>query len=183
MKKEQLKRIIKNQMKELGFQYSAGKYFCYLDDSYVVGLWLEAHPYCKGFFINYGVVYLPDEDKIPFRGWCDWEDSFLFSKTPNMKIQFDLLDDYNANQNHSVLSDYIEFEEWNDEVLSKQISENFDRRFFKVFDKEYVINLYRNNWVLFRMIPYKTVKKIASLAELNYDEVVHFRDYGGTKPK
>ena len=53
---------------------------------------------------------------------------------------------------------------------------NMEKRFQLLYNKEYILDEYRRNWVYFRMIPYDTVHKIVKLAELNIDEVIRFRD-------
>jgi len=56
------------------------------------------------------------------------------------------------------------------------VDENIKKRLVKVYDKEFILEEYRNNWILFRRISYDTVKKICRLAGLDYDEVVRIRD-------
>ena len=41
---------------------------------------MDHYPFCKGYFIDYGVIYLPDEEKLLFWGWCDWSASFLLTE-------------------------------------------------------------------------------------------------------
>jgi hypothetical protein len=51
-----------------------------------------------------------------------------------------------------------------------------EKRFKLLYNKDYVLEQYRNDSVLFRMIPYDTVYKIARLAGLDIAEVLRLRD-------
>ena len=53
---------------------------------------------------------------------------------------------------------------------------NFEKCVRPVFDKERVLDHYRNNWIRFRRIPYDTVRKISRLAGLDAEKVIEIRD-------
>lgn len=175
MTKSDVKQILKRCMKEQNFSVQNGRYYKIVEDNYLVGVWLDHSPYGEMYNIYYGVIFLPDETKMPFKGWCDWEDCFWFTKNPKDDISKYPLNRIDCTLPEGV--DYrVEYAIWSEESFEKQLRENLQNRLSRVMDKHNVLELYKSNWSLFRGIPYETVEKIAGLLELDYDTIIRFRD-------
>ena len=70
------------------------------------------------------------------------------------------------------LVDYFEYDVRTPEDFERQFDCNMAERFERVLDEQFILNRFREDWVLFRMIPVETVKKIAKLAGLDFDTVM-----------
>ena len=70
MEKKMFQKIVKDRLKIEGFKIKGNNSYKLLGKDYLIGVMLDHNPYCRGYFIEYGVVYLPDESKFPFQGFC-----------------------------------------------------------------------------------------------------------------
>ena len=185
MEKKEFQKLFKDYMKSKGFTIKGSRTYKFLDDNYLVGVRLDHHPFTRGYFIEYGVRYFPDNNKNPFdRG--DWSFCFWFTANPGDDLNKYDLGDLDKNCDRTKVVDWFEYDELTEEDFLKQMDINMEKRFASVYDKEFVLNLYRNDWIYFRLIPYDTVRKICSMIGLDAEEVILFRDgyttkQGGTK--
>lgn len=163
MDKKELQKVFKSTMKDLGYTVRGTKSYRYITDDYIVVVMLDHNPYSKSYFVEYGVIFEPDERYFPIGRWLDWDSRFKFSSDHDI-----------ANTTNYV--DYYEYESGTIENFEQELIHNFNDRVTPVCNKEYVLDFYRKDWILFRMIPYETVHKIARLAGLNGDEVIQIRD-------
>ena len=175
MEKSEFQKLFREKARELGFQVTGNRASKALDDEYLVGLWLEHNSYTKAYCIGYGAIYLPDDKKMPFRGCCDWSNHFLFTTSIS-----DDLDNYPIEDLHQrygrVITTFFDYSTRTAQDFERCWEINIKRRLFAVYDKSRVLDYYRNNWALFRGVPLDTVKKISKLAELDYKEVIEFRN-------
>lgn len=169
MEKKSFQDLFKKEMKALGFR-SRGKY-CYkfLSDDYLVGVWLDHCPYAKAYYIEYGVIYEPDEKRLPFAGLCDWSSRFIFTVNPNDDLAYFPIENSNYKINRSILVDWFEYEVRTSAEFEKQFAVNCQKKLIPLYDRAYVLNEYRANNTLFRMVPLETAYKIGRLVGL--DEV------------
>lgn len=93
----------------------------------------------------------------------DWSDKFLFPAQPQ-------------SNSYSGAVDWFDYTQRSAEDFSQVMDDNVAARLNRLYDKEYILDQYRNNWILFRRIPLDTVMKICRLAGLDYDEAVRVRD-------
>ena len=75
-----------------------------------------------------------------------------------------------------VLIDYFEYSVRTENDFKYSMNINMEKRFKLLYNKDYVLEQYRNDGVLFRKIPYDTIYKIARLAGLDIVEVLRLRD-------
>lgn len=177
MTKDDVKQLLRRKMKRENFHARNGRYFKKLDDTYLIGVWLDHHPFCEAYYIEYGAVYLPDSIKMPFKGWCDWDFRFVFPNESDDHLHSYPIEDLNVDG----LIDYFDYSIGTPEMLSESLDQNIARRLSLLYNKEYVLNLYRNNWILFRMVSYDTVDKICRLAGLDRNKVYEIRDSNVTQ--
>lgn len=178
MEKKEIQMIIKRYFKEIGFRFKGTNGYNILDNDYLIGIWLEHHPYCKAYFINFGVVYLPDEYKMPFKGWCDWDNSFLFTKSRNKKLK-----DYNINNldcyDEKALVNYIEYEQYDEIEVLEQINLNIKNRMKVLYEKEFVLKYYSDNLETFASLPDYTIEKLIKLYDYDKKKINDFRKKWG----
>ena len=142
MEKKEAYKIVKNKFKILGYTGKGNVYYKILDDNYIVGVWIDHDPYSKGFFIEYGVLYLFDEDNLAFNGYVDWEDRFLFTEDSD-----DTLDKYQIRDIEFIedgLTECFQYNERTSESLINQLETNIREKLALLNDKEYVLKFYHS---------------------------------------
>ena len=176
MEKKEFQQIFKSYMKGLGFKTKRNRCYKYLDDDYLIAVWLDHYPFDKAYYVCYGAVYMPDEYMLPHTDLGDWESRFEFTTDPNDDLNsYDIVyskDRYSRKE----LVEYFEYDIRTEDDFIRSMDINMREKFSFLYDKEYVINLYRENWILFRMIPYEIVRKIATLCGYDPEEVIKIRD-------
>lgn len=178
MEKNEFQKILKQYFKKKGFQFKGNNGHRIWNGEYLVGVCLEHHSYCKAYSITYGVVYLPDNNKIPFSGWFDWSDQFLFTKQSGdnlEKYSIEKMDGYDETN----LVDYFEYELRDPEELLNQIESNVNRKMELVFDKTFVFNYYSDNLHVLARLPACTIEKLLSLYEFDRREISRLRKQWG----
>lgn len=172
MEKKEFQCLFKKEMKELGFQIRGNYSYKFQEADYLIGVWLDHHPYAQAYFIEYGVIFNPDEDRLPFTGWCDWDARFLFTADPDTDLACYPIENLSCNFERNVIIDWFEYETRTRTNFENQLAVNIEKRVLPLVDKEFVLDEYRKNWTLFRTVPYKTAYKIAQLAELDIEEII-----------
>lgn len=178
MDKTNFQKIVKKYFIEKGFQFKGTKGYKMIDNTYLIGVCLEHHSYCKAYRIDYGVVYLPDEKKVPFSGWYDWHDEFLFTQKPGEDLEqyaIGNIDDYDESN----LVDYFEYESRDKQELLEQLEINENRKMELIMDKEFVLSHYSNNLNVFARLPDCTIEKLIRLWEFDVSEISRLRKQWG----
>lgn len=175
MEKEMFRKLFQEYMKKLGFRAKGNICYQYLDDDYLVVVFLDHSPYGREYCVGYGPVYEADSTKNAASTKTDRCEYFYFTSDQAADLAQYPLDDLQSSFGGKLTTwfDYSERSE-NDFVYS--MDENIKKRLIKLYDKEFVLEQYRNDWVLFRKIPYDTVRKICRLAGLDAEQVIRFRD-------
>lgn len=175
MEKSEAKHIIKSCLSPLGFQSRGNFYYKLISPDYAVGVWLDKNPYQNSYFVEYGVLFFPEKSNKPFAAGCDWRSDFFFTKEPADDLTRHLLT-HHAPYKNPALTQHLFYNEKTPEALAKEVNFNIQQRLLPVYNKEYVLQLYRDNWIYFRMISYESGQKICALAELDWEDVKKFRD-------
>ena len=174
MDKKEFRNLFKAYMKEKGFKVRGRYAYQFVDDQYIIGVSLDHHPFTKGYILEYGAIYEPVDvqHSIAF----DFRSFFLFTTDPNEDLNKYPIENLKCRVDYNVLTDYFEYDFRTDEDFKHSMDINIEKRLHLLYNKEYILDLYRKDWIYFRMIPYDTVHKIVKLAGLNIDEVIRFRD-------
>ena len=148
-----------------------------VDHDYRISLWLDHHPFVRAYFIGYSVRYEPRADEKPSQ-LCvgDWDGYCAFCVDHNDDLAQYPIDHLDRPIDRTKLLDYYRYEECTEEEFWHAMDLNYERCIRQLFDKRLVLDFYRNDWILFRTIPYDTVRKIARLAGLDAEKVIEIRD-------
>lgn len=173
MEKKEVRKLFRSKMKKLGFSVNAGYYFKILDEDYLISMYLDASPYGGRYYVEYSVLYLPDDERMPYEGFCDWHSRFVFTKDPTDDLSKYSIESLKKMDENVV--DYFDYELWDLEHLDRALDENIERKFSKLYDKEYVLDLYREDLQLFVVRPEKTMRKLMSRGGFDENEVWRLR--------
>lgn len=174
MEKKEFQKIVKDKMKKLGFQSRRNNYYKIVDDDYLIGVSLDHHPFCKGYFVEFGVIYLPDEEKLPFDGWYDWNAWFVFTKVPEDDLRKYHIENLDVDDDDLV--DYFEYDIRSMEELNRELDANIEKRLSLIYDKQYVLKYYREHMRgSFMCLPLATINKLSSLGDYDRKEVYRIR--------
>lgn len=174
MEKKEVQRMMRDKMKALGFQAKGNSYYKIVDNDYLIGVYLDHHPFCKGYFFEAGAVYLPDEGKMPFDGCFDYDERFVFTKTPEEDLNSYDLEGWDDSTSDELL-DYFEYGQRSKEELDKQLDINIQRRLNKFYDKEYIFNQFRDDLMLLVDLPEATVNKIVQRGNFDEEKIYELR--------
>ncbi len=177
MEKKEVQKIVKEKLKSIGFTVKGNVCHKIIDDDYLVGVWLDHDPYSKGYFIEYGAVYLPDEDKIPFNGFCDWDDRFLFTQEPGADLEKYPIQEIEYDEDE--ITECFDYIERTSEDLTNQLEINIQKKLALLDDKEYVLKYYLNNLDLLARLPENTLKKLLGLYCYDRAEINRLRSQWG----
>ncbi|MDO5576217.1 MAG: hypothetical protein Q4F84_03995 [Fibrobacter sp.] len=176
MKKKDVQKLVKDKMQQLGFtsiKTSKNAHYKIFNNNYLVGIHLEHHPYCKGYFIDCGVIYLYDEQKEKFTG-CnfDYGKGFLFTKESE-----DNLKNYNLeDRQDDNLTDYFEYDIRSQEEFEEALDTNLKFYLGKFYNQQYLLNLFSNDLSLFRAISDDFANKMLYLTGVDKVIVDKIRD-------
>ena len=183
MEKKEVQKFIKNKMKKLGFRSRGNGLYKILDDSYLIGIYMDHHPYCKGYFIEYGVIYLPDDEKMPFRGDFDWRGRFFFTTDPEDDLSKYHFDVEEADENFpEKIVDYFEYDVFTLAELDAQLDLNIKKLLPALLDKNFVLEFYKKELSAFTTLSTKTQIKLIKLGNYNLDMVNKERSRRGMGP-
>ena len=181
MKKSEFQKIVKNKLTELGFINNGINFHKIIDDDYLVGVCLDHNPYCKGYFIEFGVIYLPDEKKLPFDGFWDWDCTFLFTVDPCDDLKkYDLEELWSHNDS---LTECFEYDIRTPEDLEYQLDLNLQKRLSVLDDKTFVLEYYHKNLDELIRLPVATISKLLNHYEYDREQVNTLRKEAGCYTK
>lgn len=175
LEKTEFQKLFREYMKKLGFRSKGNICYRYLEHDYLIIVDLEHSSYNKAYGVDYGVVYEADTVEKSISPKTDWRGSFLFTADPEEDIARYPLEDMRIRYGRELTRWFIYSERTEEDFLCS-MDENVQKRLVKVYDKGFVLDQYRKNWVSFRRIPYETVRKICRLAGLDAEQVIRFRD-------
>lgn len=177
MEKKDFKRIVKEFFKAKGFQFKGNNGYKLISDDYLIGLSLDHSPYCKGYFVEYGVVFLPDENKFPFKGFYDWNDRFLFAKDLNEKLENFQMNEKQYDE--EILAECYEYYDRTAENLLKQLNINYELKVNALLDKEFVLKDYDKHLEVLARLPDYTIQKLLNLYGYDRREINRLRKQWG----
>ncbi len=175
MEKKELQKFVKSKLKPLGFRSHGNYIYKTISDNYRAGIYLDHHPFCKGYFIEYGGRYFLNTDgESPFFPPFDWEERFLFTIDPaeDLSKYIHEPDCRLVRAPGAKLVDYFEYDVRTLEDFERQFDCNMSELFEKVLDEQFILNKFREDWISLSILPAKTVEKITKLAGLDFDEVM-----------
>ncbi|MBQ3128700.1 MAG: hypothetical protein IJC13_06655 [Clostridia bacterium] len=183
MEKKEFQKIVRTRLKKEGFMVKGNYAHKILDDDYLIGVEMDHHPFCKGYFIYYGVIYLPDDIKFPpFKGFFDWRNRFDFTKDPKDDLNnYPLEEHINGfiDYDEDSLERYFEYDIRTGEDLAIQLDINIKKKLSSVYDKEFALNIYRDNTDSLARLPELTVAKILDLYDIDRDKINSYRKSKG----
>lgn len=168
MTKADLKTFIKSKLKSLGYQQRKAYFYKMIDDDYLISFYLDPTGRSKGYYFICGIIYLPDDIKMPVNGIFDLEWKFIFPWEPTS--EFDVakcLDD-------KLYKKVFEYEAYSLEQLDVIFSQNYMYFIDRLSDKEYGLELFRNNWTLMNRFSVKSISKICKRAGLDVLSVLKY---------
>lgn len=168
MTRTELRRYVKEKFKEKGFRSEKSYLYKILDDDYLICFHLYPSSYCKGYSFICGVIYLPDEYKIPLRGLLDLEWCFRFPRDMDKELE---LDGYQSNPD---LIAVFEYDNYTVEQLDKYFAVNYAHFVEPLFDKEYGLDCFRKDWRLMNRFSVKTVDKLCKRAGIDTQAVLQY---------
>lgn len=168
MDKSELRKHIKDKFKSMGYQSIKSSHYKIYDDDYLIGFVSEPSIYCRGYCFTCGIIYLPDEKMMPFRGVFDFQWDFIFPWEPDDNP------DVKACLERKLFRRDFEYNKYTMEQLERIFESNYDYFMKPLLDKEYGLSLFRNNW---KRMKYKSVSKIRMIckrAGMDENEVLTF---------
>ena len=180
MEKKEVQVIVKEKLKSYGFKSRGNNHYKMIEDDYMVGVSLDHHPFRKAYFIEYGGVFLPDEKKVPFCGFYDWMGWFLFTQNAEDNLeQLEQCLEKDIWGNGTELLDYFEYDKKDKDSLIEALNINVEKKLLPIFDKEYILNDYRNDIDSLVTLPPDTVKKILKYGDFDMEEVEYQKKKSG----
>lgn len=175
MEKRTFQKLFRDYMKNLGFRTKGNLCYKYLEDDYLIVVSLEHSSFQSAYAVEYGVIYEASPDKATVSTKTDWSAYFYFTVDPSDDLELYPLENLHSNFAKKLI-DLFNYDERSDRDFVRSMDENVKKRLIKLYDKEFVLEQYRKDWVTFRQIPYDTVHKMCRLAGLNAEQVIAFRD-------
>lgn len=164
MEKSEFKLYIKNRLKELGFHKRKDFYSKVMDENYLIGIDLDHSSYVKGYQFRCGIVYLPNEQRIPFRGIFDLKWNFYFPSEPGQKLDFE----------KRPLKYIFEYEKYTIDEFKEFFEQNYEHYIIPLYDPGYGIELIRQDWKLLKRCDPQTIERLCKRIGIEYDEVMKF---------
>lgn len=168
MTKNELRTFIKEKFKSQGFSSQKSYLYKTIDDDYLIGFHLYPSTYCKGYSFVCGIIYLPDPFKIPLRGIYDLEWSFRFPVHPGGEL------DLKKYQDGARFTTVFQYENYSTEDLEVYFSMNYEHFITPLFDKEYGLQLLREDWHIMNRFAPQTIDKLCKRASLNTQIVLEY---------
>lgn len=166
MTRKELRAFVKEKFKQQGFSSEKSYLYKILDEDYLIGFHLYPSTYCKGYSFVCGIIYLPDPFKIPLRGLFDLEWNFRFPIDPESKL------DLSHYQRNTQLKTVFEYEKYTVAQLEEFFSQNYDYFVLPLFDKEYGLKMFREDWRLMNRFSAQTVRKLCERASIDTESVL-----------
>lgn len=172
MTKEELKKYISRKMKLLGYQTRKSYYYRIIDEDYLIGFCLEPTGRSKGYYFICGIIYLPDSIKMPINGIFDLEWKFVFPWEPIGEFDIEKCID------NKLYKKVFEYEAYSLEQLEELFSVNYAYFIERLSDKEYGLDLFRNNWKRMNRFSVQSIDKICKRAGLDTAAVLKYLGKG-----
>ena len=166
MTKNELRAFVKEKFKQLGFSSQKSYLYKIIDDDYLIGFHLYPSSYCNGYKFICGIIYLPDSFKIPLRGLYDLEWTFRFPVGSSSKL------DLSQYQRNAHLTTVLEYEEYSLAQLEEFFAANYEHFILPLYDKEYGLKMFREDWHLMNRFSVQTVQKLCNRASLDTESVL-----------
>lgn len=166
MEKKALRSYIRQRFKEDGFQSQKSINYTILQDDYLIAVELYPCTYGKQYQLICGVIFLPDEQKLPLRGIYDYECNFRFPLDPGAPW------DPTLPIHHQKWGIYLKYELYTQEQLAALIDYNIEQVVKPLYDKEAVLDVFRSNWKMMNRFSAQTVEKLCRFAGLDTQEVL-----------
>lgn len=175
VEKKEFIDLFKELMKSRGFKIRGKCGYKFIDEEYLVGVWLDYNTYADAYYIEYGVIYEPEEEdlKKPFSSYPDFSMRFQFTTNPEDSLLNYDIGNIDLFFNRTQVIDWFEYSCRTKEDFEKQLEINIEKRFNLLYDKDYVKNIFRNNWLVFRALPKERVIKLSKIFDLNPEEVLN----------
>lgn len=166
MTKAELNEFIKNKMKSLGYQTRKSYFYKIIDNDYLIGFFLDSTGRSRGYYFICGIIYLPDDIKMPINGIFDLEWKFIFpwEATDEFDIQKCL--------DNKLYKKVFEYEAYSLAQLEVIFAKNYAYFMNRLSDKEYGLNLFRNNWNRMNRFSVQSINKICERAGLDTQSVL-----------
>ena len=175
MEKKEFQKLFKEYVKKMGFSVQGNCFYKIIDTDYAITLYLDHHPYDESYFIEYGAIYEFDSTiKVSYQ--ICWDYRFCFTTDFNDDLNHYNIEDIDKNFTRDKIVDWFDYVNRSKENFEEQMSINVQKRLSSLYDKQYVLDLYKNNWILFRGISYEKIRKICSIAGLDYEKVIEIRN-------
>lgn len=177
--KKEFQKIVKEKMKDKGFRSRGNHCYKIVDDKYLIGISLIHQSIGQGYFIDYGIVYLPDETKMPFKGDYDWSRKFWFTKDYDKELSRYQLD--NVEKCCQELVDYFDYNARSRESADELIDINIEKMLSVLSDPNCAFIDYQSNLDLFASLSEHEIKKFIKLGALSKQTVLQHRIQRGYK--
>lgn len=164
MEKKELKQFLSARFKELGFEKKKDYYTKMLTDDYLIGCCLDPSSYTKGYQFYCGMIYLPNEMKMPFRGLFDLEWTFRFPIKPDDEFDFD----------KGPYTYIFEYEQYTIEQFERIFEKNYKHYMEPLYSEEYGLEILRKDWRLMRRHSFQTIEGLCKRAGIEYSAVIEF---------
>lgn len=179
MEKKEFQKVIKQKLKDKGFKARGNHCYKIIDNEYLIGVSLIHRSYGQGYFVDYGIIYLPDETKMPFNGDYDWCRKFWFTKDYEKNLNRYQLD--NVEECYKELIDYFEYSVRSIESLEESIDINIDKMLSVLSDRKCAFKDYKNNLNLFVSLSEHEIKKFIKLGAVSKQVTLQYRIQRGYK--
>lgn len=179
MEKKEFQKAVKEKFKAKGFKARGNHYYKIIDDKYLIGASLSHRTYNKAYFVDYGIIYLPDETKLPFNGDFDWARKFWFTKDFEKKLNRYQLD--HVEECYHELTDYFEYDVRSMESLEESMDVNIEKMLCVLSDEKCALKDHANNLDLFVSLSEHEIKKFIRLGAVSKETVLEHRIRRGYK--
>lgn len=179
MERKEVRRTVKDYFKEKGFMSSKSCMYKIFDDDYLVGIDLDTAGFMKAYQMACFAIYLPEENLFPLTGFGELRRLFWFPETPGADIVFPAPDESPADD----MTFYFEYELYTKEQFLNYLDANYNQVVTLLLDKEYGLNIYRNNWRKFAALrnDKNRIIKLCHRTGLDPQEIFDFIDWFDNK--
>lgn len=179
MEKKEFQNIAKEKFKSLGFRARGNHYYKMIDEDYCMCISLIHQNHGKGYFIDFGVVYAPFGNQIPFKGDFDSWQMFLFSANDNINLTKEIL--YEPKKYKDKLVRSFLYEDRSEESLLELLDLNLEKMIHLFSDKEFGLNYWKENIGFLCSQDREKIVKIIKLAEIPKNDIMQWRMHYGYK--
>lgn len=169
MEKKDFQKVFKNHMKLLGFNFKGLCGTKVISDDYEIYVRLDHNPYDTEYLVEYGVSYAPTDRTRKGFLW-DYSYYFKFTRYPCEDISF-LEESGCEDKYRTLVTDWFNYKERTQEEFLKLLELNIKKCLIPMYDREYILNLYRKKPSLLCIYPKQTVVRLIELAGLDIYEV------------